>query len=595
MTVWGRIKAAASALSGNVRQGVFSGSSSSAWGRSRTSDAWLQAYNVVPWLRATVSRIAYSGSTLDWAIARTMSPTTKRTTRRGDIQRGTFDYRRKALDVLRERDATEVYWEHPVLTLLTDMCPAIPGKQGMFISWVYYEVAGEAFFIVDRGPRESWIKNTQTGQPLPQALWPIPPTWVARTPTPEDPTFEIRAGNVNLRNVPIGDVLWHKNPNPVNPYGRGVGDVQSLTDEFDADENAARLISWSFYNRGRPDVLIGLPGAQQAEVEAFRNDWNANLVGVSNALKTHFVNVDPKAIQMGYDFQHLQVLDLRKYNRDMIRQVQGIPPEILGILDQSNRATIDAADYLYNKNVIVPKAEMWREFFQRTLVVEFDERAVLDYVSPIQEDKNYTLSTAIAAPYMVKVKDWRKIAGLPPVSPAEGDLYMVPAGTTAVRSLEELADAEVTPAQGLMNGLSALLGGGINVPGASKLTLDVPGAAPAPPASAPGSQPRTPPLMGKGRRPRRQIDLSDERRLTPDEALAIARWSKVSGYSLDLASARKDAPIPVCDDRPTEYLRRTLAHLRGQPTAAWDHLFGTWGERDDAMMDMMLGLKEFSA
>lgn len=592
MNLWGRIKAAASALGGGVRQSVFGGTSSS-WGRSRTSDAWLSAYNTVPWLRATVSRIAYSGSTLDWAIKRTQSPQTKATVRRGDIQRGTFEYRRKALEVLREQDATEVYWEHPVLTLLTDMCPAIPGKQGMFVSWIYYEVAGEAFFIVDRGPRDSWVKSAFSGQPLPQALWPIPPTWVSRTPTPDDPTFDIRAGNVQLTKVPIHDVLWHKNPNPVNPYSRGVGDVQSLTDEFDADENAARLISWSFYNRGRPDVLIGLPGAQQSEVQAFRDDWNANLVGVSNALKTHFVNVDPKAIQMGYDFQHLQVLDLRKYNRDMIRQVQGIPPEILGILDQSNRATIDAADYLYNKNVIVPKAEMWREFFQRTLVVEYDPRAVLDYVSPIQEDKNFTLSTAIAAPYMVKVKDWRKIAGLPPVSAAEGDLYMVPAGVTAVRSLEELADAEVTPAQGLMNGIAALLGGGINVPGASKLNLAVPGAAaPTVPPGNPGTEPRTP--NGMGKRPRREIDLT-EKRLTPDEALAIARWSKVSGYSLDLASANKDAPVPVCDDRPTEYLRRTLSHLRGQPTSAWDHLFGKWAERDDAMMDMMLGLKEFCA
>jgi hypothetical protein len=173
------------------------------------------------------------------------------------------------------------------------------------------------------------------------------------------------------------------------------------------------------------------------------------------------------------------------------------------------------------------------------------------------------------------VKDWRKIAGLTPVSSAEGELYMVPAGTTAVRSLEELADQPVTPAQGLMNGLSALLGGGINVPGASTMHLNVPGAPTTPPGN-PGTQPRTPPLMGKGKRPRREVDLTEEgaRRLTPDEALAIARWSKVSGYSLDLASAHKDAPIPVCDDRPTEYLRRTLSHLRGQPTAAWDHLFG---------------------
>ncbi len=585
MGLWNRVRAAAAAFSGNVRQGVFGGSTSS-WGKSRTSDQWLNAYNQVPWLRATTSRIAYSGATLDWAITRTMSPSTKATVQRKDIQFGTFAYRRKALDVLREAEASEVIFDHPLVSLLSNMCPALPGKQGVFVAWLYYEIAGESFFIIDRGPRESWIKSSFTGEPLPLALWPIPPTWVTRTPTPDDPTFDVKAGSAQIRSVPISEMLWHKNPNLVNPYARGLADVQTLTDEFDADENAARLVSWSFYNRGRPDVLIGLPNATEAEVNAFRNDWNANLVGVSNVLKTHFVNVKPEVEQMSQDFAHLRVLELREYSRDMIRQVQGIPPEIMGILDQSNRATIDAADYLYNKNVVVPKAEMWREFFQRTLVDEYDPRAVLDYVSPIQEDKNYQLSAAIAAPFTVKVKDWRRIAGLPPTNPEEGELYIVPPGMTAVRSLVELADQEQTPERGLMTGLQTLFGG-VNVPGASRLSLNVPVPGQGTPANGnPGTQGRMPALMGRG---------VAGRRLTPDEALAIARWSKVSGYSLDLASVRRDSPIPVCDDRPTEYLRRSLAHLREQPTEGWDAMFGPWADRDDTMLDMMLGVREFGA
>jgi hypothetical protein len=452
---------------------------------------------------------------------------------------------------------------------------------------------GEAFFIIDRGPRDgSWVKSSFLGTSLPMALWPIPPTWISRTPTPDDPTFDLEFGSLRLKQIPITEILWHKNANIVNPYARGMGDVQSLNDEFDADENAARLISWSFYNRGRPDLLIGLPNSDQTQLDRFKNDWNANLVGVSNAMKTHFVNVEPKAVQMGYDFQHLQVLELREYLRDMVRQVQGIPPEILGILDQSNRATIDAADYLYNKNVIVPKAELWREFFQRTLVPEYDPRAHLDYVSPIQEDKNFTLTAATAMPGSVKVKDWRRVAGLPPVSPEEGELYLVPAGMSAVRSLTELASMAASPAQGLMNGLAALFGGGINVPGASKLSLNIPGVGGGNQPTLPPGRPGTTLPAPAGNQQRRSLV---SRKLTPDEAMAIARWAKVSGYSLDMAAVNKDAPIPVCEDKQTEYLRRTLAHLRGQPTSGWDAAFGTWADRDDAMLDMMLGVKEFSA
>jgi hypothetical protein len=36
-------------------------------------------------------------------------------------------------------------------------------------------------------------------------------------------------------------------------------------------------------------------------------------------------------------------------------QVYGIPPEKLGIVENSNRSTIDSADYLFAKSILVPQ------------------------------------------------------------------------------------------------------------------------------------------------------------------------------------------------------------------------------------------------
>jgi hypothetical protein len=578
MNLWGRVKAAVQTLTGSMQERFFAGFSSGSGTRPRYGDQWLQAYSSVPWLRATVSKKAYEISTLDWVITRTMSA--GKTVTRRDVQRGSFQFREKTIKAMHERGDAEIIYDHPLIDLLTSMNPVLPGRIGMQLAQIYYDVMGEAYFLVERGGSDAPVSSF-TGRKLPRALYPIPPTWVTRTPSADKPTFEVKFGQLHLPEVPITEMLWNKNPDPANPYGRGSGEIPTLGDEFYADENAAKMISWSFYNRGRPELLVGIEGATQDEMTAFRQDWQANLGGVQGALKSHFVNQKLQVEKLGFDFQHLQVLDLRRFSRDMIRQVQGIPPEIMGIIENSNRSTIDAAEFIFGKYVIIPLAEVWREFFQNHLLAEYDPRASLDYESPLQEDKNFALSTAQSAPWSMRVKDWRELAGQEPFGTPEDDLIVVPSGVRAVRSLTQLTEAP-SAGDNLMNGLSSLLGGGINVPGAGNGNGGNP---PTALPSRPGTQDQTPDGMGKS---------AAARRLTPDEALAIARWSKVSGYSLDLEAVRKDAPIPLTQDKQTEYLRRALARLRERSTDAWVPMFGEWSERDDAMLDMMLGVKEFA-
>lgn len=587
--------------------------------RNRTGDDWLEAYNQQPWLRATVGKIAQGLAGLQWGLTQTLDPVTMKTVHRSDIQRGGYEYRKKALAALSEDEAAKPIFEHPLLDLWKHPCPWLQGNAFQLIAQVYYEIQGEVFIVIDRSTSarlksaiRAGIKSDFTNKALPRALYILPPSWVRRTPTPQRETFEFRFNQLQVSDFPMSEVLWLKNPDPVNPYARGMGSVVSLADELDADENAAKMVSFSFYNRARPDAIVNLPDFTDDDLTAFRNDWIANLQGVRNTLRTHFVNAEKMTVEnLGFDFQQMEVPELREYLRDTIRQVQGIPPEILGILDNSNRSTIEAAEYLFGKYVVMPRAEVWRDFLQETLVPEFDPRAVIDYVSPLQEDKNFALNVLATKPVIAKVKEYRKLAGLPPTdNPADGEFYLTDDGR-AIMSLAELgAIAPGLPAPGTPGGGGnpAIPDGGIFVPGAAAMPIHIEGAdqavKPAPPApagtpqaaqatpfqldikvSAEGVQKGDPAEAGR----RFRSDLVDSR-TSPDEALAIARWCKhVGGVNLRLLT--RSEPGPVGGDGFTEYLRRALAMLDGVSTKGWDHAFGAWDSYDDHLLDCMLGTK----
>jgi hypothetical protein len=254
-----------------------------------------------------------------------------------------------------------------------------------------------------------------------------------------------------------------------------------MRDELDADENAAKLVSYSFYNRGRPDVLITLPGMRAAALRAFRDDWLSSLMGPKNVNKAHFTNVpDVDAKILGEDFRSLQMIDLRRFSRDTIRQVLGIPPEVLGIIENSNRSTIDAATYIFNQHVIEPMLEQRRAFLQRQLIDEFDDRLILDYVSPADEDKEFALKVANSQPYIMTIDEWRAMAGKDRVGAEKGgNLYVVPgSGVKAVEDLKELLNMDTEGTGDPTEGQPTPLDQPLNIDGVPMIDPVVPEALP---------------------------------------------------------------------------------------------------------------------
>jgi capsid portal protein len=92
-------------------------------------------------------------------------------------------------------------------------------------------------------------------------------------------------------------------------------------------------------------------------------------------------------VRLEQDLRELEFLPLRKDISNAFREVYGVPPEALGIIENSNRATIEHALYIMAALVAVPRLERLCRMWEKFLVPLFDDRLVLVYNDPTPRNK----------------------------------------------------------------------------------------------------------------------------------------------------------------------------------------------------------------
>jgi hypothetical protein len=405
----------------------------------------LKAYNTMPWLRAVVGRTSWSVASAHWqlfaatekpvedmppakarryrSLARSMNPTKRQNTYKA----------------LRRSDQLREIEQHPALDLLDYGNERFPGVLCTQLAQQHLDLIGESAWLMD--------KNALG---VSSAIYPLPPTWVTELPRNGGNTYLISAPGGSLQ-VPKEDLVYMYHPNPADPYERGTGIAGALGDELETDEAAAKHLKAWFRNRARPDILIHGETLSSDNIKRLSHDWMTKLSGTQGFNKPHFINRKIDVEVLSQNFKDMELSTLRKDERDIFIHVYGMPPEIFGILESSNRATIDAADYLMGKYIVVPRLEFLRIWWQIQIIEHYDERLILDYVSPIQEDREYELKVMQAQPAAFVVNEWRAQAGKPEDKDRTvGEGRLVPFNTEFVEKLEE-AEEPLVP-EGIVPG-----------------------------------------------------------------------------------------------------------------------------------------------
>lgn len=409
------------ALSGSPEAlSLFQGSSNPL---ARSRAKLLESYNTSPGVRSVVGRVSEAVACTNWRLF--SQRRNGKAIRNIGAQRGQFKVRSKLLmDIGNAGELIEVV-DHPWVRLMTKPNTLMTGFQCRTLTQVHQEMVGESIWVLFRNNKGA----------VDEILL-VNPIDVQKVPTEEEPWFTVKAGVEEWR-VPASEAFWFRNPDPTNPYGRGVGIAQSLVDEIDIAEYSAKQISSFFFNRGIPDAIISIENAGRSSLRRVKEEWNQQHGGFRRAYRTQWTDGKIDVKQLGTSFGDMELVELRKHTRDVLRETYGIPPEIVGVVENSNRATIAVAEYLFSKYTVQPRLEAQREAFQSFCEDEYDDRLIVHYDSPVQADRDFVLSVMKARPEVFKANEWRVAAEYGEV---ESELYIVPSGITAVESLSDLSD-----------------------------------------------------------------------------------------------------------------------------------------------------------
>lgn len=330
---------------------------------------------------------------------------------------------------------------HELYDLLDDPVPTFTELDGYalrYMTFAHYVLCGEFF----------WLKIRSGRRVI--ALMPVPSFWVAKRPTVGDHSFQIYPYGVTagtVLNVPREDVVWFKDPDLLDPYGNGRGSAEAIGDEIESDEFAAKWQKRFFFNDATPPYIItGVQGGQPA-VDQIKQGFKEKLSGIMHSREPGILSMPGttnqiKIEKLGTEPKELDFVASRKFLRDEALQHWNIPPEVFGIIENSNRATIDAAFYLFNKNVLADYLNMFERTLNSQLIaIDYDKNLVCKHNFKIAEDDDFALKVYGdgLAKGVITRNEYRRRFGLAE-DKVNGDVYLMPFSVVE-QNQDEVPDA----------------------------------------------------------------------------------------------------------------------------------------------------------
>ena len=330
----------------------------------------------------------------------------------------------KKTEYRKNKNKAEVIETHDIYNLLENPCPAdreLTGWTIRYFVFACYALVGEAYLLKIRQPNGKVI-----------GLQPVAPSWVVQTPSATAKYWEIyplgTAGGNSIF-VPVEDVICFKDIDLNDPYGRGRGTSEAIGDEIQTDEYSAKYAKNLFFNDATPSAIIYAPNGNKETADQIKQSWLQKMAGFHHAKEPMVLTGEgSKFEKIAQTPTELDFVESRRFLRDSANEHFHIPPEIMGILQNSNRSTIDSAEYLLNKNVLADYLRMFERVINSQLLwEEFDKEQVLilhpeNNISEDIEQKLKILNDGLSRGVLT-VNDWRIGMGFE-ADEKGGDVYL---------------------------------------------------------------------------------------------------------------------------------------------------------------------------
>lgn len=256
------------------------------------------------------------------------------------LYRKNTDGRRRYANTDQKVDQREEVLRHQALKLWNRPNPFMTGADFREIGWQHMELAGEWYWVLNRGPN---------GKGIPIEMWPVRPDRMEPVADKE----KFLAGWVytgpNGEAVPLStdEVIQLRYPHPSDPY-RGLSACQSILVDIDAAKYSAEWSRNFFLNSAQPGgIVVFAKRLSNDEFTEFTERWREQHQGVARGHRVGVLEQGAAWIPNTYSLRDMQFPELRQVTSDMIRQAYRIHQAMLGNSTDVNRANAQTAEEVH--------------------------------------------------------------------------------------------------------------------------------------------------------------------------------------------------------------------------------------------------------
>lgn len=384
----------------------------------KTIQSWVKSFFPIPFL----SRIGFTSAAYGASLRRrgveqdpvgnyagwVYAAISKRAKRIGAINL-------KLMEMLRDGSLNEID-DHELLALLYRANPMQSMYQFFYMIEVMLGIWGTAPVYIDRA-----------GGKRIQYLWPLRPDYV-KTLTNDSGQitgYVYKVGTQTL-NIKKEDIVPINEPNPQN-IALGMSPLQAAGLEVDTDTAEAIWNKTLLENFGEPGGILRTDQElEDDEFERLRTEWQIRQAGTLNAGRTAILEKGLEYTPIGRSPKDLDTIESRKFHRNAIVTILGVPMGIMTSEDV-NLANAEVAERVFARDTIEPQMKLIVGQLNEFLVPLFADNLWLDFESPIPDDVQQKINIASAGEgRWLTVNEARDIFSMPALD--GGDAIFKPIG-----------------------------------------------------------------------------------------------------------------------------------------------------------------------
>lgn len=215
-----------------------------------------------------------------------------------------------------------------------------------------------------------------------------------------------------------------KGVNPIKMHRETIGDAIAM------QQHGSRFFSNGAKPLGVIEQEPSVSWDSTTSRDEFRKDINETYQGGPNAHRIMFLPGGHKYSPVSISMEDAQYIDGRKFTRNEIFSIFGVPPHKGGDLEKATFSNIEHQSIEFVMDAIVPRCVRWEQAIKRDLLEGDPSRYVKHNVNGLLRGDALSRSQALQVRRQngtLTANEWRELEDENPRQDAAGDLYIIPA------------------------------------------------------------------------------------------------------------------------------------------------------------------------